>query len=657
MYSNDIETIINCSVFVFEDIYSDEVRSYVIHDLQDDRQELYNFLHKLKNSETRLVTFNGLAFDSQILEYMMRFEDELCDIPAIQVAHNIYLKAQETIRRSNNREFSEYSPYNLSIKHIDVFKQGHFDNPAKRSSLKWLQYTTDWYNIEEMPIHHSIVIKTQEQIDEIVSYCKNDVSSTKHLFKIFTPQTELRMTFSQKFEMDLLSSSEASIAKKIFSYYLAPKMKMSAKSFKELRTFRKEIVVKEILLPYIKFKSRAFNGLLKAYEELIIDPEKTKDAFKYVVKIKDITIEFGLGGVHGAAPPNTYFSTKDSTIESFDVISFYPNLFIRNKWSPRHIPTEIFCEQYEWFFDERVKIPKKDPVNYLLKIVLNSAYGLTNEKNNPLYDPLVTMATTINGQLLLMMLYEDILLRIPEAIPLMANTDGAEVLIPNSKKHIYQECCDRWMETTMLKLEYDSYEKLFIRDVNNYLGLHSKKEIDKKEYSKIKEKGLFPTSIVESKYYYNAVKCKGAFEFENLALHKNKSFLVVRKMIYYYLIFGILPEHTMNENRNIMDYCGGIKTSSEWKFYQMCSINGEVTKEPLQKVNRYYVSKKGCKIIKENVNDGRVTQVHAGNYYQTIFNKAEEIPWLDYNLNQQFYLKLAYAEIAKLVNKVQNLLF
>ena len=43
---------------------------------------------------------------------------------------------------------------------------------------------------------------------------------------------------------------------------------------------------------------------------------------------------------------------------SSDVTSFYPNLVIRNRWSPGHFPAEQFCDQYEWFFEERKKIPK-----------------------------------------------------------------------------------------------------------------------------------------------------------------------------------------------------------------------------------------------------------------------------------------------------------
>ena len=61
---------------------------------------------------------------------------------------------------------------------------------------------------------------------------------------------------------------------------------------------------------------------------------------------------------------------------------------------------------YEGIFEDRKKIPKSDPKNYVFKIILNSTYGLTGDENSFLYDPKMTMDITINGQLSLSMLYE-----------------------------------------------------------------------------------------------------------------------------------------------------------------------------------------------------------------------------------------------------------
>ncbi len=205
---------------------------------------------------------------------------------------------------------------------------------------------------------------------------------------------------------------------------------------------------------------------LSKFKAVAIDTNETKGGFKYSIQYKGVRTDFGLGGIHGARTSKVYESNEDMVIMTSDVTSFYPNLAIRNNWSPAHLPKKEFCEQYEWFFEERKKISKKDIRNYVYKIILNSTYGLSNDENSFLYDPEFTMRITINGQLTLAMLYEMIAEGIPGSIPLMQNTDGLETMIPREYQDKYYEICTEWEKITNLQLEHDTYSKII-------LGLHS----------------------------------------------------------------------------------------------------------------------------------------------------------------------------------------
>ena len=169
----------------------------------------------------------------------------------------------------------------------------------------------------------------------------------------------------------------------------------------------------------------------------------------------------------------------------------------------------------------------------------------------------------------------------------------------------------------MLQLEHDEYSKIILADVNNYIAVNK-----------------------AGKY-----KCKGRFEFEDLALHKNKSFLIIPKAIFNYFINNIPPEKYLAENKNIFDYCAGIKTKSDWNFVAMCHEDGNVTTTKLQKIVRYYISNKGCKILKRHRSDGREIQIESGRWMQTIFDKYEEAEWKDYDINDAYYLDKIYKEI------------
>jgi hypothetical protein len=615
----DYETLSNCFIAVFEDIKSEHTETFICHKSQNDILEFITFLERNITLGEWHVSFNGLAFDSQITEYILRDKDQLLEQDGDTIAKFIYQKAQETIENSNNGDFAKFSPKNLSIRQIDVFKLNHWDNPAKRSSLKWIQYTMDWHNIMDMPIHHTTEV-TADQIPEIIIYCKNDVKSTKQIMMLSKSNIDLRGTLTEEYGIDLYSASEPRIAKDLFLHFLSNATGIKKWDLKQMRTSREQIIFKDIILPYINFETATFQNLLKKFQDVILYPSQTKGGFKYSAQYKGIKTDYGLGGIHGARQSKVYNSTEDMIIMSSDVVSFYPNLAIRNKWAPAHLPKEEFCDQYEWFFEERKKIPKKDPKNYVYKIVLNSTYGLSNDENSFLYDPQFTMRITINGQLSLTMLYEMICEGIPGALPLMQNTDGLETMIPREYVDKYMEICTRWEEITNLQLEHDKYSKIVLGDVNNYIA--------------ISEEGKS--------------KCKGRFEYDNLALHKNKSFLIVPKALYAYFVDGVKPEKFIKENLNIFDFCGGVKIKGNWMFTERKIEKGEYSETKLQETIRYYISNKGSKIIKTNRGDKREIQVEAGKWLQSTMIDYVEKPFEKYDINYDYYLEKVKKEIESL---------
>jgi hypothetical protein len=618
--------MINCTVACFEDYKTEETKTFIIHELQNDFLELYQFLEENKKYKERHISFNGLEFDSQITEFILRNKGMFNWMSGPEICTVIYSKAQEIIGRQETGEFNEFSEKDLSIQQIDVFKLNHWDNPAKRSSLKWIQYSMDWENIQEMPIHHDTIITTREQLDLIVGYCRNDVKSTKRIMELSKDQINLRATLTKQYGINLYNASEPRISKELFLHFLSEKTGMKKYDLRQGRTKRSSMFIKDIILPYVNFKTPVFQDLLDNFKQVVVDPNNTKGGFKYSIKYKGVKTDFGLGGVHGARNSGIYESTEDMIIMTSDVSSFYPNLAIRNKWAPAHLPQKEFIDQYEWFFDERKVIPKKDPRNYVYKIILNSTYGLSNDKNAFLYDPEFTMKITMNGQLTLMMLYEMLAEGIPNAVPLMQNTDGLEMIIPKEYKEKYLAICAEWEKITNLQLEHDEYSKMILADVNNYIAVNK-----------------------AGKY-----KCKGRFEFEDLALHKNKSFLIVPKAIFNYFVNDIPPERFLMENRNIFDYCGGVKIKGDWKFMQTCVIDGHIVHEPLQKTIRYYVSEKGCKIIKVNKTDKREIQLESGRWLVTDFSKSVQLPWEEYSIDESYYLDKIYREIYNIVPKVSN---
>ena len=78
-----------------------------------------------------------------------------------------------------------------------------------------------------------------------------------------------------------------------------------------------------------------------------------------------------------------------------------------------------------------------------------------------------------------------------------------------------------------------------------------------------------------------------------------------------------------------------------------CIIDREYSNIPIQKINRYYISNSGCKIVKKH-KDGREIQVEAGHWVQTLYNLHVEKPWEQYDINEKYYLDAIYQEIANI---------
>ncbi len=621
----DYETLCNCFVAVFQHYKDEGVRHiFVIHGDRNDFTKFVNFLNNCVSNKEWHISYNGLAFDAQITQWMLENQKYLATLSTENILKEIYKFAQETIARTDKGEFQKYSPRQLKIGQIDLFKMNHWDNRAKMSSLKWIQYSMDWDNVEEMPHPHYEPITDENQLKMTVKYCLNDVLSTKEILKHSKEQIVLRQTLTKEYGINLYSASEPRISKELFLHFLHQKLNWDKAEIKQLRTPRHTIYLGQCILPYISFKTPEFQSVLDYFRTKVIT--STKDGFKHSVTYKGVRTDYGLGGIHGAADAGVYEAKPGWTIMTSDVTSFYPNLAIKNGFHPEHLPKKEFGELYEWFFEERKKIPKSDPKNYVYKIILNSTYGLTGDENSFLYDPQMTMQITINGQLSLSMLYEMICEEIPDAIPLMQNTDGLETMIPTHAVGKYMDICSKWEQLTQLSLEHDQYKKMIIRDVNNYIAINKD----------------------------DKVKCKGAFEWEDLAkkkvavFHKNKSFLIIPKAIYAYFVDGTEPEVFLSQNKEITDYCAGVKSKNGWYFEEQFIDNGQLVVNRLQKIVRYFVSNTGSKLVKCH-RDGRVIQVEAGQWLQTTINRIDkDKPFEDYDINQQYYLDEIYKQIEQI---------
>jgi hypothetical protein len=617
----DLETLSNIFTATFIDRDSDEVRTFVYNERVNQMKELILFL----DTEVEgLIGYNSIFFDAQVIDYIYKNID--CNYK------DICRFASDLINSEKPFIIPEWK---LKHRHLDLFKALSLSTSAKRTSLKWCEFMLDLDNIEDMPSQGDG--STWEE--QVLAYNLNDVIATKKLYQKYYYEIDLRKKLTQRENINLLNCTEPDLAKKLFSKYLSQEMDISEKELRELKTEREVVHVKDIIFPYVKFKTEKFNNVLKEFNKLSL---YENDKFEFIIN-RNIDITYALGGLHASVNNLIVESNENYIIKSLDFVSWYPNLAIKNGICAEHLPKEIFLKLYEGFFIERKSIPKSDPRNYILKILLNAAYGLSNDKYSFLRDRKVTLAICINGQLLLSMLFEDLLESIPDSKLIMVNTDGCELYIPREYEGLYNEICQKYQDLFKIELEFVDYQKMIISDVNNYIA------VDVKGKS----------------------KTKGKYEYKNIPLHKNKSHSIIPLSIHEYFVNNIPVEQTIRNHTNIFDFCAGVRAKKSdkkgYSHFELHSLkDSQIHKQKLSKTVRYFISNKGATLIKvyetkdweqveAPIKKGVKTLKH---WKVTYFNKAHyPIDFKDYNIDYTYYTFKAKEIIDQIEIKEQLKLF
>ena len=547
----DAETFPNCFTIAFEQCDGPLTFLYEISDWRNDSKEIITFLQHLKESNARLVGFNSLGFDYPVLHTLIRMGHA--------DAKTLYDKAQSIIQ-SQNDDVSKFQHFVYTsdryVDQIDLFKIHHFDNKARATSLKVLEFNMRSDDIQDLPFKVGTIL-TREQVPMLKRYNQHDVAQTKLFYYKTLDMIRFREELTVKYNRDFMNHNDTKIGKDYFVMRLeeagVPCYEYSDKGRKPRQTPRPQLALRDAILPWIQFEQPEFTRVLNWLKDQTIT--ETKGVFNdLVARVDGFDFVFGLGGIHGSVESVVLDSSEEAVIVDLDVSSYYPNLAISNRFHPKHLGVE-FCDIYKNLYEQRKTYAKDSAENAMLKLALNGVYGDSNNKFSVFYDPLFTMSITLNGQLLLCVLAEN-LIKISGLTLIQINTDGVTVRLPRSEMHHLQEVRHWWERLTGLELEEAIYKSMMIRDVNNYIA----------------------------QYESGKVKRKGAYEY-SLGWHQNAGGLVIPKVAEKVLIDGAPIRETVENWPELMDFM--LRTKVPRSSYLQWGD------EQVQNISRYYIAKGG----------------------------------------------------------------
>jgi len=555
-YIYDIETFPNVFTLAVEHADAPLSWSFEISQRRNDSRDILAFLQYLKESDARMVGFNNLGFDYPVLHTLIRM--------GYSDASTLYQKAMAIINSQDedgSRWIHLVKPSEEFVQQIDLFKIHHFDNKARSTSLKVLQFNMRADTIEDLPFPVGSILDNH-QIDVLKSYNRHDVKMTKVFYRKSLDMIRFREELTRKYDRNFMNHNDTKIGKDYFVMKLE-EARVSCYDFdpsgrKPRQTRRAVIHLRDAILPWISFETDHLTRVLCWLKEQSIT--ETKGVFNdLTATIGEFKFVFGLGGIHGSIESQVVESDNNFVILDLDVTSYYPNLAITNGFYPAHLGKE-FVSIYKYLFEQRKSYPKKSAENAMLKLALNGVYGDSNNPFSVFYDPLFTMSITLNGQLLLCMLAER-LMRITGLQMVQVNTDGLTIRIPRTMTNSVKIACNEWQSKTGLNLEQAVYNSMMIRDVNNYIAV----------------------------YEDGSTKRKGAYEWD-MDWHQNHSALVVAKVAEKVLVDGAPIRETVENWPDVMDFM--LRTKIPRSSYLQWGS------EKVQNTSRYYIAKGGQHLFK-----------------------------------------------------------
>lgn len=467
-YAYDEETYPNAFTARFIHIATDTRWLFEISDRRNDLDALVHFVMQLKACGARGVGYNNVGFDYPVLHFIVT---RLVSDPRV-----IYDHAMKLIKGSKDEKFAlQVWDNDRLFEQLDLIMVWHYnkENPVtgtEPTSLKALEVAMRMNNIEDLPFPVGKVL-TSDEIDTLIAYMDHDVIATIYFYVRSQTQIRLREELTEKFGKNFINVSNTKMGSEI----LITECEKAGIQFYERvngrrmkrQTIRPSINLGECIFPYVSFENVEFDNVRQFLASKTI--KETKGVFTGLhAEVAGLKYHFGTGGIHASVEHRIFESNETHQIIDVDVASFYPNLAIKNRLHAEHLGT-AFCDAYEGVYKTRKSYPKGSAENQAYKEALNATYGNSNNAYSVFLDPKFTMSITLNGQLLLCMLVDQ-LVKVPGLEMIQANTDGVTYYCPRQYIEHTRALCRWWEQLTCLELEEALYSRMFIRDVNSYIA-------------------------------------------------------------------------------------------------------------------------------------------------------------------------------------------
>ena len=604
VYVYDVEIFPNAFHCCCKDTESGQLHKFEISNRRNQLDNLVDFFY-YDSSEKMFCGYNNHHYDDVVINYIIDYYYKLSNMSYLKICQSLYNLSKYIVETEDEKyERIKRWKYAHYFESMDLLTM-QFSRKL-RVGLKTMQVTMHYRNVQEYDGDFNAPIKDCD-VDEMIAYNINDVDSTEELLNRLKPDIELRLFIEQEHGIDCLSMDSVKMAETFLLEEYSKRTGIPKNVIKEMRSPMDYIPLKDVILPFIKYKNPKLQDVLEDMKKQVVYSKERKGYEKKFV-LSNVVYSVGVGGIHSIHTPQIFLPKDDEFIGHADVTSMYPSFLIKYQWGPRHLG-KIFCDIFADLYAERVEAKRTGQKikNLFLKIVLNSPTGKMQQEVSWMYDPFNVFKIRINGQLILLMLVDRLLELGCEII--QVNTDGVVYRAKNSLREGIQEAISEVEQITQLMFETDEYEAFYQYAINDYFGVLKNGEIE--------EKGMFITKT---------------------KLGKGLAPVVIPKAVINYFVHHIPVTETIEKDREIRDFLMSQAVDKKFKV-----IHGN---KPVQRINRFYASTNGAYLFKDNPEDDRDRQNMLTKSGVTILNKFDDLKIEDRKINYRYYISEAKKVIA-----------
>ena len=424
------------------------------------------------------------------------------------------------------------------------------DDTQVGTSLKHIEAHMGW-NIEETSVDFNLDRPlTREEIESTVFYCKWDVKATAKLLTMRKSYLDCKIDLGRMCGLLATKALYHTNARLAAKYLGATRVeRYDGREYDYPENLRTHIINAEILDFFMQIRDMTI-------------PDDVLFKRKLEIILGGCPCTYAWGGVHGSLTQYFEEATEDRVIQNRDVSSLYPSLLDLYNYISRNCADP---NKYRNTKNERLEAKRRGDKQTAktLKNPLNVTSGAMDQPTNDLYDPRNARSMRISGQLFLTELVLELLDNCPTLRLINFNTDGLMYSVDKVELSKVDAICAAWERRTLLELETDEIQKVYVKDVNNLLFVSTDGEVK-----------------TVGGYLNYGISEKGAWKINN-------DHTIVKKAVIDYFVNGTPVEDTINGCNDIFEFQIIAKAGGGYKSVYRVPSDFEDRKKRWTKENRF----------------------------------------------------------------------